>query len=73
MKERIQNTDAQNKRIIKSWNKDITTDLTEINRTKKGCYQQWFPNKLDKLDIISHGLGNKQNQKIISVGKYVKI
>ena len=60
-------------KLLNSGMKRGLLNLTEINRTKKGCYQQWFPNKLDKLDIISHGLGNKQNQKIISVGKYVKI
>lgn len=53
-------------------NEKGTINLTETKRTKKG-YQQWYANKLDKLDTTSHWLGNQQNQKIISVGKYVKI
>ena len=60
-------------KLLNSGMKKGLLNLTEINRTKKGCYQQWYANKLDKLDTTSHWLGNKQNQKIISVGKYVKI
>ena len=50
MKERIQNTDAQNKRIIKSWNKDITTDLTEIKMVTREGYEQLYISWLDNLD-----------------------
>ena len=46
---------------------------TEKLRIIGNYCEHWYANKLDKLDTTSHWLGNQQNQKIISIGKYVKI